>query len=156
MPWPRKWRAGTFFSIPLEGGVFGVGRTLRAPYASFYGVFDSLPGVEQLDGLEPAFTIAVMRSAFRGSGSSVLGWVEPTAQVQQLFVFGHQDAISGKYVRRISTEEVPWQEVPANWNEVKDLEPDAVWSAEHVEERLLAMHQGRQSVYLESLRPTPP
>ncbi len=59
-----------------------------------------------------------------------------------------QDAISGKLFTMVNGDEVP-----ATRAQCKKLECAAVWSPEHVEDRLRDHFAGRSNVWLESLRP---
>lgn len=155
MPWPKKWKQGTFFSVKIGEGLFGVGRTLWSPYAVFYGVGPHAE-IESLRARQPAFAVGLHRSVARCPDWSVLGWEALPADLLVSFAFGHQDAISGEYFVRSTSPERAFHQASATWEEVKGLEPSAVWDAVHIEERLLALHEGRPSRFLEDLRPQPP
>jgi hypothetical protein len=149
---------GRIVAVPLGDGTCGYGRVITEPQCSFFDVrgacdepVDPLWLVEQ----PVAFTIAVMKSAFRRAGPWTLLDVVPPLEEELSVAFrqGKRDAISGRFsVYWEDPASGTWGEEPAQRHEVIDLEVAAVWSREHVEDRLRDHFAGKPNTWVELLK----
>ena len=154
---PKPPPEGTVLAVPLGEDVFGFCRTLRHPLVEFYDTSGRLPGdldVEEVVGSEVAFRIWAMDSATGGRRWKKVGHVPLSDEEQsRRHVFFRQDALDKKlstYWTDPQTGE-PHEE-PADADDVRGLEAAAVWSAEHVEDRLRDHFAGVENKWERSLR----
>jgi hypothetical protein len=149
---------GSIVAIPLGDGRFAFGRLLREPLVEFFGVLGSDAQCEPAD-LQPGdviFTIWVMNSAITSGRWMKVGRLALSDEEQlRLHRFSKKDALTGS-LTIYSTDpatNVP-TERPATVEECSPLERAAVWSAEHVEDRLRDHFAGRPNKWVHSLRVT--
>jgi hypothetical protein len=154
----RQARIGTVLAIAMGDGRFAFGRLLRPPLVEFYDL-----AVEDLDDIDVdeiarapvAFRIWVMDKAVSGRSWKKIGAVPlRDEEISHREVFFKRDAVSGElstYWSDPDTGEV--HERPASLADCEQLEAAAVWSAGHVEDRLLDHFLGRENSWVQSLRP---
>lgn len=148
---------GAIVEIPLGNGRRAFGRLLREPLVEFFDV-EARQGeqveVESLVSAPVAFSIWVMNSATTSGRWRKIAQLPLTeSEQQQVVKFCKQDALSGEltvYWTDPLTNEV--HEVRASRAECEELERAAVWSAEHVEDRLRDHFLGVPNKWVESLR----
>lgn len=148
---------GAIIEIPLGRGRRAFGRLLYEPLVEFYDleIRDSDPiDLERIIDAPVAFTIYVMNSAVTTGRWSKVGKV-PLTDAERVTVvrFSKEDAMTGElsiYWEDPLSDEV--HDIPASREECEELEPAAVWSAEHVEDRLRDHFDGRVNKWVESMR----
>lgn len=137
------------------------GRQLMSVTVEFYGRLGS-PG-ESIDlialvAAPVAFRIWVMDSAFRrSSGWELLDVVSLTRKEQaEVRRYAKQNPLTGD-ISIVWTDPASgtYHETPATMEECQGLELAAVWSAEHVEDRLRDHFDGRPNKWVESVRLKP-
>jgi hypothetical protein len=144
--------------IPLGRGRRAVGRLLREPLVEFYDAEVRNQDAIDIDRIvekSVAFTIWVMNSAVTSGRWSKIG-KKPLTDAEQIRVtrFCKRDDLTDQlsiYWTDPLSGEV--HEIPASHEECAALEPAAVWSAEHVEDRLRDHFDGLTNKWLESMRP---
>jgi hypothetical protein len=147
---PRRRRTiGDVVAIPLESDWYGFGRVLDEPLIAFYdcrhkGYDLSISAITQCPVL---FSIWVMNKAVTQGIWQVIGNMPVEAKLSNKPWFYKKDLISGKlYKTRGGTEEILT---------IKDdcvgLESAAVWSPEHVVDRLNDHFAGRPNKWVKSL-----
>lgn len=146
--------------IDLGDGRCGYGRQLTGPTVEFY----DRPGdpVEPVDLLDlatgpVAFRIWVMDRAFRRQGGWELLDVVPLTDAEQAEVHRYANQDPGGRITIYYTNPATGHsgERPATFEDCQHLERAAVWSAEHVEDRLRDHFDGHPNKWVESLRLKP-
>lgn len=143
-----KRKEGDFVRIRLDNDSACFARVLADPLIAFYDMraVDS-PTVEELESLPILFKIWVMNNAITSGRWPVIGHLPLDASLRQSVNFFKQDPISKKvYIYRDD------QEYPASKEDCNGMECAAVWSAEHVEDRLRDHYAGVANKWVESLR----
>lgn len=142
-------RVGDVVSIPLGDGQFGFARVLPEPLVEFYDLRSSkIPTAEEITSSPVLFTLYVMNSAItRARWEVVAHSAVDVANFESPFFF-KQDPMDPSSVCLYRDG----QEFPGTAAKAKRLERAAVWSAEHVEERLRDHFAGRPNVSVEALR----
>lgn len=145
----RKQRTfGDLLAIPLGDGKQAFAWVLRAPLVAFFDQFSGEKEAVDLEALTRRailFRVWVMESALRKW--TVLGHAMPPPSLQESPWFAKTDPISK--VRTIVREGEERPDLEGAW---RILEPAAVWSAEHIVDRLRDARLGRPNKWLESMR----
>lgn len=140
---------GDIIEVPLPGGFYAYARVLKNPLMGFYALRSSTPASrEEILNAPILFKVWVMNSALTSGRWKIVGHAALEEEHKVSPCFFKQDAISKKL--SLYREGI---EQPATFDECKDLERAAVWSAEHVESRLDDELSGRANKWKESLRP---
>lgn len=144
---------GSVVKATLPDGSIAYGCVLKEPLIGFFDkcFSDDLEDLSALEKTPIAFAVWVMRSAIGRSGWPVVGLIDSSTvehSIQKNFF--RQDPISGKLA--IVSEDS--SERPATFDECFELERAAVWSTEHILERLQSHFRGEQSAWVARLRPT--
>ncbi|HUR14495.1 MAG TPA: Imm26 family immunity protein [Mycobacteriales bacterium] len=147
---------GRVVGIPLGDGRCGFGRQLAGGAVEFFDF--AAPCDTEVDLLKLvqesiAFKVWVMDSAFKRTGSWTLLDVVPPGpnELRTVERWAKRDPISGRfslYWRDGATS----GEEPAELADLEGLEVAAVWSANHVEDRLRDHLAGRPNKWATSLR----
>jgi hypothetical protein len=149
---------GSIVAVPLDAERQAFGRLLKEPLVEFYDLVD--PPTENADvdrilAADIVFRIDVMNSAVTSGRWKVVGAAPLSAEERdRIEYFFKQDPISGAltvYWEEPGTGE-PFERA-ASREECLALERAAVWSAEHVEDRLRDFFDGRPNEWVASLRP---
>jgi hypothetical protein len=144
---------GDVVAVPLGDGRRGFGLVLDEPLVAFFSVASSPgaePRVDEIVRAPIAFRIWVTNQPIWDGEWQVVGHVaEIPPALREPPWFFKQDPISGKLtVGRTGAEELPPEP-----GQVDRLERAAVWSANHVVDRLEDHLAGRPNAWFESLRP---
>jgi hypothetical protein len=144
---------GDVVAVPLGDGRRGFGLVLEGPLVAFFSFAapqGAEPPVDEIVRAPVAFRIWVMNRPISGGEWPVVGHVaEIPPALREPPWFFKQDLITGKLtVGRTGAEELPPEP-----GQVDRLERAAVWSANHVVDRLVDHLAGRPNVWVESLRP---
>jgi Immunity protein 26 len=143
-----KRRAGDVVRIDLGDGTHSHAVVLREPLMAFFGSrSDREASVQEVGDGQILFAIWVMSHAVTSGRWPVVGQIELTDAWLARRWFCKQDPISKKL--SIYSE---GEELPATFEECQPLERAAVWSPEHVEDRLRDHFAGRPNKRVESLR----
>lgn len=145
----RKQRIlGDLLAIPLGDGTQAFAWVLRAPLVAFFEQFSREEegiDIEALTMHAILFRVWVMESALRKW--PVVGHAPPPPIIQESPWFAKTDPISKLQTIVRDGEERP--DLEQAW---RTLEPAAVWSAEHIVDRLRDARLGRPNKWLESMR----
>ena len=149
---------GDIVLVPLDDHRFSYARVLREPLMEFYdGVASSHDSADaqNLSAMKPLFRIWVMNSAITSGRWKAVGHRALSIEEQnRVDRFYKQDKLSKKltiyWTDPVSQES---HEVPALLADCLPLERAAVWSAEHVEDRLRDFHAGVKNKWVELSRP---
>ncbi|GAB3536006.1 hypothetical protein [Photobacterium alginatilyticum] len=143
----KNFECGKVVQISLSNGKFSYGLVLPEPLVAFS---ENSYDVPQSDFSEvfggKLFKIWVMKDALGKNGWSKVGCIEANQIELSEPKFYKFDLISKQF--SIYTN---GNEIPATKEDCIELECAAVWSKEHVEERLLALSEGRESKWVRSL-----
>jgi hypothetical protein len=143
----RKAKIGDIVEIALSNGMMGYCRVLKNPLMGFYAVQSdsSLSPTDIL--IQPiAFKIWVMNSVISSGRWKLIGNAPLEPELEGSPWFFKQDSISKAIsVYREGVER------PATKEECAGLECAAVWSAEHVEERLVDHFEGRPNKWIKAM-----
>ncbi|QDG74410.1 immunity 26/phosphotriesterase HocA family protein [Labrenzia sp. PHM005] len=141
-------KVGDIVSIPLSDGQYTYGRVLAEPLIAIYNhVSVSEADVETVLSRPVKYILAVMNNAVTSGRWRVIGRVDLEAGLQKTVRFFQQDKFSGKLSIYVEGEEFP-----ATLEDCLGLERNAVWDAEHVEDRILDEINGRPNKWVESLK----
>ena len=153
---------GRVVRIDLGDGRCGFGRQLWSINAEFYDhVSTAGEPIDLLALVEKpvAFTIWVTDRCFKRNGRWTLLDTVPLLEWEQerFDVKFRQDMFSGalSIVSRSHPPSVYFENRPASIDECEGLERDAIWSPEHIEDRLRDHFDGRPNKWVKSLRPKP-
>lgn len=147
---------GAVVEIPLGSGRRAFGRLRYEPLVDFFDLELRDSNSIDLDRIvrsPVAFTIYVMNSAVTSGRWPTVG-TKPLTDAERATVprFCKKDALTGAlsiYWEDPLSDEA--HEVPASREECQLLEPAAVWSAEHVEDRLRDHFEGRPNKWRKSI-----
>jgi hypothetical protein len=145
--------------IDLGDNRCAYGRQLLGSNVEFYDRCGTATDSETVDLLDVvvvpvAFTVWVMNSAFRRNGGWELLDVVPLTAAERTVVDRRfkRDPINGTLtIYQSDPAAGTFRERPATALECTDLEPAAVWSPHHVEDRLRDHFDGRPNKWTESL-----
>jgi hypothetical protein len=144
-----KRKVGDILHIDLGGGTFSVAVVLKEPLIAFYNCFFTEGQKIDLALDCPAlFKLWVMNSAIESGRWRVVGNTVLNAYMEEPQQFFKQDPISKKYSLTVDGEDGQIVSKEA----CEGLERAAVWSAEHVEDRLRDFHAGVPNKWVESLK----
>ncbi|MDI1460015.1 Imm26 family immunity protein [Catellatospora sp. KI3] len=145
--------------VPLGDGRFAYGRQLWSVDAEFYDHVETTQqpiGLLELVDKPVAFTVWVSNRCFQRNGRWTLLDTVPLLEREQLrFDVKFQQDVTGGPLTVVARSCAPsvFSKRSATAEECWDLERAAVWSPEHVEDRLRDHFDGRPSRWVESLRP---
>ena len=149
MPKRIKRAAGNVLAIPLADGEHGYGFELPhgiVAVVDFKGKSDL--SAEEVLQLSPLFKVYVMDSAIKSGRWPVIGHVTlPDASLRPMKFF-RQDQL---HPERVSIALSDGTEIPSDMKGVEGLEKSAVWSAVHVENRIIDHFAGRPNISVKSL-----
>jgi hypothetical protein len=134
-------KLGNVVAIPLGDGTFAYGRVLREPLFAFYDLrTDQLAEACEVVRAPVAFTIWVMRRALTHGDWTVIGNVPIEEKMLKAPLFFKEDPLSGAL--RIYDGDTG-EESAATRENCNQLERAAVWSRNHVVDRLVDHFHGR-------------
>lgn len=143
----ENFESGKVVEIKLENGKFGYGLVIDDPLVAFSELtFDKRPSDFEQLFRGSSFMIWVMRNALGKSGWTKVCTIELGNVGLTRPRFYKFDLISKQFSIYFDGKEEP-----AVQDDCLNLECAAVWSREHVEERLLAISEGRECVWTRSL-----
>ncbi|WP_105435834.1 Imm26 family immunity protein [Neorhizobium tomejilense] len=148
----RKQKRGDIVRINIGNGKQLLAVALTHPLFAFLdGVVESEEPVQDVRDRAVLFKLWVMDSAAKSGRWPIVGKVDPpTVSTLDGAVFFKQDRISG----RISAyDALANAESPLSFEEADRLECAAVWSPEHVEDRLRDHLNGISNNWWASMRP---
>ena len=145
-----KRQPGNVLRIPLSDGDHGYG--FERPHGlvtvvDSKGKADLSP--EHIVQLTPLFTIFVMDRAIKSGRWPVIGHVELSESWLTPVKFFRQDQLKPE---RLSIACSDGTEFPSDLKGIEGLEKAAVWSAEHVEDRITDHFAGRPNPWLQALK----
>ena len=143
-----KQREGHVFSIRLKDGRYAFGRVLKNPLCAFYvRVSDQILDVDEIAKDPIGFKVWVVDSAFKQPNWRIIGFRGLEPELRERVWFFKEDPIS-KALSLYSQGE----ERPASERECENVERAAVWSAGHIEDRLIRYFNGTQDKWHESMK----
>ncbi|WP_286189982.1 Imm26 family immunity protein [Labrenzia sp. R4_2] len=132
----------------MSDGQFSYGRVLAEPLNAFYDfVSESEADAETVLSQPVKYTLLVMNNAVTSGRWRVISQADLDADLQKPVRFFKQHLISGELSININGESFP-----ATVQDCIGLECNAVWDAEHVEDRILDEIKGRPNKWVESLK----
>ena len=140
---------GAFVKIPLDENRHAYGRLLKRPLVGFYesDTAEDLP-LAVIQSMPVSFKVWVANRAITSGRWEIVGVAPLEEELKSDPRFFKFDTIQ----KELSIYHQQ-RELPASWEECKDLECAAVWSAEHVEDRLRDRALGRPNKWAESMKP---
>lgn len=152
----KRIKEGDVIAIDLGNLGYGYGRVLKSSLLAFYDVVTK--NLEQdlsaITSHSVLFKLFVMRYAFKSEKWHIIGNIELNDDLKQRVYFFKQDIIDHS-ISIYYEEGIDGIEIPATYEDVKDLERLAIWDPEHVESRLRDYFNGVPNVWVEQLRPKP-
>lgn len=143
-----KRKEGDIFLIELEKGFFSFGRVLKEPLMAFYNYSsDHIIHLEEIISKPIAFIIWVTNDSVESGRWPILGNIPLEDKFNESIKFFKQDLISKKlYIYENGIEKISTKE------ECDSLERAAVWSPNHVEDRLRDLFNGVPNKWVESMK----
>ena len=148
----QRFEPGAVLRVELDDGTHTYARMLsHSPYLAVYDArrSDDAVDVEQIVRSPVLFVVAVSAAAYRSGRWQRVGWVPPLAAAVAIPKFFRQDILDPQQcevVDHLGRERVATPE------ECVGLERDAVWDAEHIEERVRDHYQNRPNAHLEVMK----
>lgn len=143
-----KRRIGDIVKIGLEDGSMCFARVLEEPLVAFYDIKTNfMPSIDEIMRSPILFKVWVMNHAITSGRWEVVGHQELDESLKKPVRFFKQDPISKEVCIYLNSEEIS-----ATREECKNLERAAVWSPEHIEDRLRDYYSGVPNKWVESLR----
>ena len=146
---------GTVLAVPLGSNSFGAARLLTHPLVEFStDTFERESAIRGSRWDQVAFRIWVVDTAVDGTRWPVVGeqpLTEAEKAREERFFKKAPDGSLTVYSSGPVTAET--SETAATLLDVEGLECAAVWSSEHVEDRLRDHRDGRPNKWVESMRP---
>ncbi|NUM55672.1 MAG: immunity 26/phosphotriesterase HocA family protein [Candidatus Hydrogenedentes bacterium] len=140
---------GDVFEVDLKDGSYAYGRVLRNVFGFYDLRASTCPPVEEIVAHPMIFKIWVMDYAIERRLWRIIGHVPLSQELTVTPRFFKKDPITGRLTITVDGS----QEIPATYDECKELECAAVWDPEHVEDRLRDHFEGRKNVWYQYLRP---
>ena len=152
----RRIKQGDVYCIDLGDSVYGYCIALLSPIAGFYDLRTT--NLEQdLDFITShpiLFKVPIMKYSYKSDDWHYIGNVELNNDLRKTVYFFKQDPIN-QSISICYVDADKYTEIPATYEDVKDLERAAVWEPEHVEERLRDHFNGVPNISVEIFRPKP-
>jgi len=146
----HAWKPGDIVRIPLQDGFSGFGRVLQRPLMAFYNLKSKeSPALEQILSAPTIFKVWVMTSIITKGEWPVIGSKPLSPDLEEQPEFFKIDPIS----RKLSIYLGNGLERPATVIECEKLESAAVWSANHLVDRLNDYFDGIPNKWVESMKP---
>jgi hypothetical protein len=140
---------GSLFKVPVQGHDHAFALMLAEfPYVAFYAKDASFDDAgAPIDA--PMFTILVAKPAYASGG-----WGRPVRQLARDSIpaiprFFWQSPVKKSDCKIVEPIK---RRVPATPSECVGLEPEAIWSADHIVSRIVDTYEGRPNAFVESLR----
>ena len=131
----------------LKDDRYAFGRVLKNPLCAFHvRVSDQILDVDEIARDPIGFKVWVMQSAFKQPNWRMIGFRSLEPELRKRVWFFKEDPIS-KALSLYSEGE----ERPASERECENVERTAVWSAGHIEDRLIHYFNGIQDKLRESM-----
>lgn len=150
----QRWKSGDFVKIPLTNGTHCYGWIIRRGLIEFLDLnTKDAMDISILKTLPKLFTLCVMHAVLSLSkdGWPIIGH-EPRDDENENYYFFMQDPVNRK-LSIYSSDDSAYQIIPATYEECEKLERFAVWSACHVEDRLIAHYGGQPRFPVSLMRP---
>lgn len=149
----QRWKSGDLVKIPLSNGTHCYGWVIRPYLVELLDINtrQDLP-IDTITRSAKLFTVLVSRSAITKGHWLILGNV-PRDDARVVFQFFMQDMFTKKLSIYYSGD-VSSYELPATFEECKDLECFAVWDYGAVEDRLILHFGGVPRFPVDLMRPT--
>lgn len=147
----QKRREGQILLIKLPDERYAFGLNLRQSTAFFDYIRedDSVDNVD-FESLKVAFVIWVEDRAVTSGRWEVIGAMDVPPPLKDPIIYFKQDPISGKLTLY---NEATCEEFETTKEECENYECAAVWSPEHVEDRLHSHFYGLPNMWVDSMRP---
>jgi hypothetical protein len=140
-------KVGDIVKIDLGDGTNAFGRVLAEPLMGFYGIRSAtVPPLEEIVNAPLLFRVWVMNSAISSGHWESLGNLPLHENLQEDQTFFKVDPMTKEYSLYRNGDETP-----AERAECLGLEKAAVWSGEHVEDRLRDHFAGVPNKWLTSM-----
>lgn len=141
----RKPKEGDVLAIPLGDGTFGFGQVSHGgDYAYFDLRSEVFPPVEEIVAHRVAFRVPMVGGSAKEGGWIILGNLPPAGSLAEDPGYRNQPVGSNQlYLIKGN------QQIPATYDEVKDLELMSWWFEHHVVERLQDHFAGRPNAMAE-------
>ncbi len=134
-------RPGAVYCILLADGSYGYCVVVKKPFVVFPNCRSDVPlAAESVLRHQPLFRLFIMSSSYRSERWKLIGSIELPAEWKKYPKFYRRDAIHHEQYSIYDRETE--LETPAQIEDCKGLEVWAVWSAVHVEPRLLDQLSG--------------
>lgn len=145
----QRLTVGAFVKIPINDRCHTYGRILKEPLFVFYDcLIDKDLPLESIACYDVAFKIWVANKAVTSGRWQKIGKLPLERELEESASFFMIDNMTGNF--SIYQDGV---ETPATREACADLECAAVWSPEHVEDRLRDHFAGKANKWVESMRP---
>lgn len=146
-----KTKIGDVFQIELEDSLFGYGIITGDIFAGFYDFYSSQPAeLSEILESDVKYLLMFQDTAIERGDWKVIGNVPLEEKIHPPYKFCHQDIISGELSIRIVSD-TEHSEQKSDLEECRDLEPDGIWSENHVHDRLVDEYYGRENIWVKDL-----
>jgi len=145
--------SGDVVCIDLANGLNAFARVLYGPLIAFYDIVDeSIPGLTAITSSTVLFKLPVMVDALESGRWPIVGSKRLEEGLLKPVAMFKQDALNKSLSLYIEHPDGNHEERLATWEECEGLERAAVWSPEHIEDRLRDQFAGLKNQWVESLK----
>lgn len=129
---------GDVVQLTLPNGTFAYGRVLRDTSVAFYRETTSDPGEPPIGSRDYQFVVGVYNDVFKSSKTAIIGH-DPSRDAEDEWPPPY--SVRDHLTRRVSVY-YKGKLRPAEEDEVRGLEPAAVWALDHLTDRLVGKQRG--------------
>ena len=145
-------KAGDFFAVPLSDGEFTFGRALEDYKVAFYdGKNKNLLNIDEIEKLPVMFKIYINLIPVKTGDWPKLGYKPLSEELKKPVKFFKIGPFNKSITIYWETSDKEY-DVPATYEECKDLEVCAVYGYEHVLERLEDHYAGKEYSFVRESR----
>ncbi|MGJ8678304.1 MAG: Imm26 family immunity protein [Akkermansiaceae bacterium] len=146
-----KRKEGQILLIKLPDERYTLGLVLKQSIAFFDYICDQEPANDlDIESLEITFVIWVEDRAVTSNRWEVISSMDVPLPLREPIIYFKKDSISGKLTLY---NEATCEEFDATKEDCENFECAAVWSPEHVEDRLHSHFYGLPNMWVESMHP---
>lgn len=151
----KKVRPGDVISIDLAPGVRFYAQALQSPLYRFFDVSQPEASLEDIAGAREIFSVWVSDKAIDRPNWKIIGNIALDICSCVSPWFYKIDKLNGNITKYRTDKNIDkgYEEFPIDIEEAKRLEAAAVWSGNHIEDRLKDWLNGSENKWVRSLRP---
>ncbi|OTG86996.1 hypothetical protein B9T31_05135 [Acinetobacter sp. ANC 4558] len=153
----RRVKVGDIYGIQLDGNSFGYCIVLEDGITGFFDLktCELIQDVDIISCKNILFKVWIMKYSYKNGNWFSLGNIKLSEDMKKRVLFFKQDLFdySQIYIYYEDREKNEVIEIPATYEDIRNLERAAVWDFEHIEDRLRDYFNGVPNISVEQLKP---